>query len=317
MLRVNDWLPYNARGTAAAQQTPRHRHAVRRDGALYMARYPVGCCRNNTSATSQEQIVKISFNVYEESVAPMATVAFDPATPGNGRTYTGPVTLNFTSTDSAGANPTVAGVDYIEHRVTLNGVPGPWERSTNAGIVNPYTSTMSRTENGAYVVEYRTADRGGNVGETKSVSFWINRPTVVKAGVSAIVPSTLGLAVSSTVLGPFIPGVAQTYTGAATATVTSSWPNATLTVSDSDTATATTGRMANGASVIPQALEVLNNTAAFQTIGATPRTVATWATQVAGVNVPITLQQRILATHVLVAGQYSKELTFSLSTTTP
>ena len=37
------------------------------DGALYMARYPVTCCRNNTNATRQVQIVKITFDVYEET----------------------------------------------------------------------------------------------------------------------------------------------------------------------------------------------------------------------------------------------------------
>ena len=67
MLRVNDWLPYNSR-----------RHAGRGnsslvigtqfgpDGQLYMARFSVGCCRANTSAADQTQIVKISFNVQDE-----------------------------------------------------------------------------------------------------------------------------------------------------------------------------------------------------------------------------------------------------------
>ena len=53
-------------------------------------------------------------------------------------------------------------------------------------------------------------------------------------------PSHLGLAVNHLVLGPFIPGVAQTYTGTTTATVTSSWPNATLSVYDEDANTART-----------------------------------------------------------------------------
>ena len=72
------------------------------------------------------------------------------------------------------------------------------------------------------------------------MTFWINRPTTVTGKVSAIVPSTLGLAVNPLSLGPFIPGVAQTYTGTTTATVTSSWPNAQLSVYDEDTNTNTT-----------------------------------------------------------------------------
>ena len=53
MLRVNDWLPYNNAGTATTQQNSLVIGTqFGDDGALYMARYPVTCCRNNTSATS-------------------------------------------------------------------------------------------------------------------------------------------------------------------------------------------------------------------------------------------------------------------------
>ena len=87
----------------------------------------------------------------------------------------------------------MAGVDYIEHRVTLNGVPGAWVRNTNPGLVNPFTSSVTVSELGAYSVEYRSADRGGNAEAIKSVTFWINRPTRSTAKVSAIVPSMLAL----------------------------------------------------------------------------------------------------------------------------
>ena len=139
------------------------------------------------------QIVKVSFDVYEETTAPTTTATFDPATPGNGRTYTGPVTLNFSATDPANADPNqpTALVDYIEHRVTLNGVPGAWVRSSNPGLVNPFASSATVSELGAYSVEYRAVDRGGNAEAIKSVTFWINRPTTVTGKVNAIVPSTL------------------------------------------------------------------------------------------------------------------------------
>ena len=91
MLRVHDWLPYNHAGTAATQQNSLVIGTqFGDDGALYMARYPVTCCRNNTNAVHAVQIVKVSFDVYEETTAPTTTVALDPATPGAGRTYTGP-----------------------------------------------------------------------------------------------------------------------------------------------------------------------------------------------------------------------------------
>ena len=267
--------------------------------------------------------MKITFDVYEETNAPTGDGRRSiPPTPGNGRTYTGPVTLNFTL-DRSGRTPTrtqpSAGVDYIEHRVTLNGVPGPWVRSTNPGLVNPYTSSVTVSELGAYSIEYRSADRGGNAEAAKTVTFWINRPTTVTGKVSAIVPSTLGLAVNPLVLGPFIPGVAQTYTGTTTATVTSSWPNATLSVYDEDANTNTNGRLVNGASIIPTRLDVLNSTGAYQSIQASnqARVVATWATQVAGASATITMRQAIANNNVLVAGEYAKTLTYSLSTTTP
>ena len=164
------------------------------DGALYMARYPVTCCRNNASATSQVQIVKISFDVYEETTAPTTTATLDPATPGNGRTYTGPVTLNFSATDPANADPSqpTALVDYIEHRVTLNGVAGRVGPEQQPGPREPvHGSSASVSELGAYSVEYRAVDRGGNAEAIKTVTFWINRPTTVTGKVSAIVPSTL------------------------------------------------------------------------------------------------------------------------------
>ena len=209
MLRVHDWLPYNHAGSATAQQNSLVIGTqFGDDGALYMARYPVTCCRNNTNASNQVQIVKISFDVYEETTAPTTTATFDPATPGNGRTYTGPVTLNFSATDPANADPNqpTALVDYIEHRVTLNGVPGPWVRSSNPGLVNPFASSATFSELGAYQVEYRAVDRGGNAEAIKSVTFWINRPTTVTGKVSAIVPSTLALSVNPLTLPAVHPG---------------------------------------------------------------------------------------------------------------
>ena len=143
MLRVQDWLPYNNAGSATAQQNSLVIGTqFGEDGALYMSRYPVTCCRNNVTATSTAQIVKITFDVYEETAAPTTTVALDPATPGVGRTYSGPVTVKFTSTDAGAPDPSLpmAGIDYTEYRVTLNGVPGAWTKNSNPGLSNPFLS---------------------------------------------------------------------------------------------------------------------------------------------------------------------------------
>ena len=196
MLRVQDWLPYNNAGSAAAQQNSLVIGTqFGEDGALYMSRYPVTCCRNNVTATSTAQIVKITFDVYDETVAPTTTVALDPATPGVGRTYSGPVTVKFTSTDGGPADPSqvTAGVDYTEYRVTLNGVPGAWTKNSNPGLSNPFLSnSVTVSDQGNYVVEYRGVDRGGNAEDTKTATFTIMRPATVDGEVKAIVPSVPG-----------------------------------------------------------------------------------------------------------------------------
>src|SRR4051812_23035120 len=322
MLRGQDWLPYNHAGSATAQQNSLVIGSqFGEDGALYMSRYPVTCCRNNVSATSTAQIVKITFDVYEETAAPSTTVTLDPATPGAGRTYSGPVSLKFSSADAGAADPSLpmAGVDYTEYRVTLNGVQGAWTKNSNAGLSNPFLSnSITVADQGNYVIEYRGVDRGGNAEETKQATFTIMRPTVVDGEVRAIVPSILSLSVASPApIGPFIPGIAQTYTGTATATVTSSWANAQLQVYDPDTVN--NGRLVNGTSVIPRALQVMQATGTLANVSnaAAPRTVATWATPVASTTAAVTFSQAIQATDVLASGAYAKTLRFVLTTTTP
>jgi hypothetical protein len=322
MLRVQDWLPYNHAGSATAQQNSLVIGTqFGEDGALYMSRYPVTCCRNNVNAGSTAQIVKVTFDVYEETAVPTTTVEFDPAAPGAGRTYSGPVSLKFTSTDAGAADPSLpmAGIDYTEYRVTLNGVPGAWTKNTNPGLSNPFLSnSVTVSEMGNYVVEYRGVDRGGNAEDVKQVTFTIFRPTVVDGEVRAIVPSVLALSVNSPIaLGPFIPGVTQTYTGTGTATVTSSWANAQLQVYDPETVN--NGRLVNGTSVIPRALQVMQSSGTLANISnaATPRTVATWTTPVASTSATMTFSQAIQNGDVLASGAYTRTLRFVLTTTTP
>jgi hypothetical protein len=316
MLRVHDWLPYNHAGSAATQQNSL---AIGTqfgdDGALYMGRYPVGCCRNNTNASSRVQIVKISFEVYEETTAPTTSVALDPTTPGAGRTYPGPVKVEFTAQDAADSGQIMAGVDYIEHRVTLNGAQGDWVRTTNVGTGNPFKGGGTFSEHGNYVIEYRAVDRGGNAAETKSVAFTVFSPTNVTSEVEATVPSALGLSVSPINLGAFTPGVANQYTGTGTATVTSTWPSASLTVRDATGSNA--GRLVNGSAVLASALQVNNSAATFVNVTANPVTLKTWAAPVSNENSSVTFRQSIGASEALANGGYSKALTFTLTTTTP
>ena len=65
-----------------------------------------------------------------------------------------------------------SGVDYTEYRV--NG--GEWTRKTNTGNASPFVTTFTAEAEGAYAVEYRSADKAGNTEATKSVSFSIEAP---------------------------------------------------------------------------------------------------------------------------------------------
>ena len=165
MLRVQDWLPYNHAGTATTQQNSLVIGTqFGDDGALYMARYPSPAAATTRTPATRCRSSRSRSTSTRRPTRRRRRPRSTRSTPGNGRTYTGPVTLNFTSTDPANADPAQpkAGVDYIEHRVILNGVPGAWVRSTNPGLVNPYTSSVTVSELGAYSVEYRSVDRGGN-----------------------------------------------------------------------------------------------------------------------------------------------------------
>jgi hypothetical protein len=246
--------------------------------------------------------------------------ALDPGAPGEGKTYPGPVTVKFTASDpsnEAGSTDPVSGINYIEHRVITNGAPSDWVRTNNPGIANPFSSSVTVTAKGVHTVEYRTVDRAGNTQASKSVSFVIYTPTNVDADVSGTVPSVLGLTLGSKALfGTFVPGVAQAYTASTTATVTSSWPDAKLSVFDPSATSP--GRLMNGTSALTNALEV-NGGGPFAAVGAAtaPTTLKTYTAPVSNDVVPVSFRQSITATEGLKAGAYAKTLTFSLTTTVP
>ena len=148
-MRVNDWIPQAQFGAPNSSYVIPTKFGA--DGALYMGRWDFGCCRNNLTPTRLTQLVKIEFNVFEDEVAPSTTAVLDPATPGPGRTYTGPVTVKMTGTDTAQDGTQTSTVDYIEYRASLNGVPGPWTKITNLSGANPFEGSATLSELGAYV----------------------------------------------------------------------------------------------------------------------------------------------------------------------
>ncbi|RKQ93334.1 concanavalin A-like lectin/glucanase superfamily protein [Solirubrobacter pauli] len=137
--------------------------------------------------------------------------------------------------------------------------------------------------------------------------------------ISGSVPQVLSLAFNQATanLGTFKPGVTADYTATLDATVTSTAPNAALTVHDAS-ATAP-GHLVQGSYVLPQALQVRAGAGAFAPVGgaSAPTPLVSYTGPKSLDAVAIALKQPIAATDGLHTGAYGKTLTFTLSTTTP
>ena len=142
--------------------------------------------------------------------------------------------------------------------------------------------------------------------------------------VGGTVGTVLGLSIPAAAsFGGFTPGVAQTYNTTMAATVTHTAGSAALTVTDPGSTA--TGRLVNGAYALPSALQVRATNAAnpsttFAPLLATPGspvTLLSYAGPASGDAVTIGLRQQIAATDPLLAGAYSKTLTFELANTAP
>ncbi len=116
--------------------------------------------------------------------------------------------------------------------------------------------------------------------------------------VGGTVPATLALTVSGPAsFGAFTAGVAKDYTATTGTNVISSAGDATLSVSDP-------GHLANGTFELPSPLVV-------------EFSKSSWTGPASNDPVTITFKQHIGATDALRTGNYSKTLTFTLSTTSP
>jgi plastocyanin len=213
-----------------------------------------------------------------------------------------------------------SGVDYTEYRV--NG--GEWTKKTNTGNASPFVSTFKAEAEGDYAIDYRSADKNGNVEATKSVSFKITKPTqpddsvTAEGDVVAPIGRVLGITLGGTIdLGALQPGVAKDYDASTTVLATSSLPASKLTVHDNSTTA--TGHLVNGTFPLPQALKVAAGTGAFGALGgaAAPTLLASWAHPLANDAVELKFRQSVAATDRLLVGNYGKRVTLTLSATTP
>jgi plastocyanin len=156
MLRVNDWLPTNNFGP------PNNSFVIPTqfgpDGALYMARWSFGCCRNQLTPDSKTELVKIEFDLNDQcsgdAQAPTVShqIAGEPA-PDAPNTYLNSATVELTSRDVG-----CSGVDTTEYRV-------------NGGEWTAYAAPVPFGDPGTYTVEYRATDHAGNVSPVGSTTF--------------------------------------------------------------------------------------------------------------------------------------------------
>jgi regulation of enolase protein 1 (concanavalin A-like superfamily) len=113
---------------------------------------------------NQTQSVTAKFDYFHASwaqpvdkTAPVTAATTDPANPGAGGFYTGPVTVTLAGADEQGGS----GLDKTEY--TVDG--GAWV---------PYTAPFSVSGDGTHQVQYRSADKTGNVEAAKTLAVKVD-----------------------------------------------------------------------------------------------------------------------------------------------
>ena len=199
----------------------------------------------------------------------------------------------------------ISSADFACDGQTLYGVVNDFGGATNLVTIDTATGVIT--------------NKGSSIDGLDSIAW--GGCTVPQTNVGGAVPATLSLSLgSSSLLGPFLPGIAADYQNSVPATVTSTAGDATLSVADASTTAA--GRLVNGAFALPQPLQVKATTvsapnANFGALGSSPLVLTQWNAPVSLDTVTVSFKQAIGATDALRTGTYAKTLTFTLSTTTP
>jgi PKD repeat protein len=95
--------------------------------------------------------------------APETTATLDPAQPGAGGTYDGPVGVKLSA---------AGGAAFTEYRVD----GGEWVRADNTAGADPFETAFTVTAEGEHVVEYRSTDGEGTQEAVRSIAFAIEEP---------------------------------------------------------------------------------------------------------------------------------------------
>jgi plastocyanin len=119
--------------------------------------------------------VDVAADPAPDESAPVTSAALAPAPPAGGAAYATPVTVTLNAEDAAGPFP--SGVTKTEYRI--NG--GGWTASETVSE-GTIVTTFTVSDEGAYTIEYRSTDAKGNVEETKSIAFTIDKPDAPPPG---------------------------------------------------------------------------------------------------------------------------------------
>ena len=168
-----------------------------------------------------------------------------------------------------------------------------------------------------------TVLRPGETYKTTTVFNFATDSTSVGGDVSGTVPATLALTLgTSASFGTFTPGATTTYEASMPVSVTSTYSDATLSITDPSSVA--TGHLVNGTFSLPEPLQARARNAAntgttYANVGSSgsPLTLLTWNGPVSNDLVTLSFNQLIKATDALRTGTYNKTLTVTLSTTTP
>jgi hypothetical protein len=208
--------------------------------------------------------------------------------------------LSFSATDDgAGAGQTFYSLDSAPFQVYTAPIP---------------------LSGGTHTLSFYSTDAQGNQEptQTQTITMSVSAPTTITGSVPATLALTLGAPAS---FGAFTPGITHDYTASTTANVLSTAGNATLSVSDPDTAHP--GHLVNGTFWLPSAVQAAASSPGAgagsppAAVGGAPVALLNWAAPVSNDLVTIAFAQHIGSGDALRTGSYGKTLTFTLSTTTP
>jgi hypothetical protein len=172
------------------------------------------------------------------------------------------------------------------------------------GTADDHYTAIFFLEDVANQVQGDAAAREGILRQTKALIALLTETldlptsTATQGTVGGSVPATLSLSLGApATFGAFTPGVNRDYTATTTATVTSSAGDAALSHSEP-------GYLTNGAFTLAEPLRV-------------ELAKSAWSGPTSNESVGITFRQLVKATDPLRTGNYSRTVTFTLSTTNP